>query len=97
MSAHLLHFEWDEQKALLNLRKHGVSFEEASLSFFDERFIRRVDIKHSVYETRYGGIGRITSGKLLVTTYTERGDNIRIISSRKANKKEKLDYENFKE
>ncbi len=90
------HFEWNEQKALLNLEKHGVSFEEAALSFFDADFVRAEDRKHSLTEQRYSGIGKIQRTKMVVTIFTERGNNIRIISSRLANKKERDVYEKRK-
>ena len=90
------HFEWDDRKASLNKRKHGVDFEEAALSFFDQDFIRVQDPKHSIIEVRYAGIGRTPQGRILVTHYTERGMNIRIISSRPANRKERKTYEDRK-
>jgi uncharacterized DUF497 family protein len=96
MQERLAHFEWDEKKASLNFKKHGVRFEDAALTFFDADFIRLFDAKHSADEVRYAGTGSHPSGVLLVTIYTERGDNFRIISSRKANKKERQDYENLK-
>jgi len=93
MTDHLGHFEWDDKKAALNMRKHGVSFEEAALSFFDQDFIRVYDTKHSISEERYAGIGRTPEGRMLV----ERGSNIRIISSRQPNKKERKTYEDRKD
>jgi uncharacterized DUF497 family protein len=96
MKDHLGHFEWDDKKAALNMVKHGVDFEEAALSFFDQDFIRLPDTKHSVTEERYAGKGRTPLGKMIVTNYTERGLNIRIISSRLANKKERKKYEDRK-
>ena len=96
MDGHLGQFEWDDKKASLNLSKHGVQFDDAALSFFDKDFIRIPDHKHSIIEERYAGIGRTRTGKIRVTNYTERGDNIRIISSRSANKKERKTYEDRK-
>jgi uncharacterized DUF497 family protein len=95
MDDRLLQFEWDERKAQINFAKHGVTFEEAALTFFDESFIRTFDATHSEIEARYIGIGEHPASGLLVTCYTERGDNIRIISARKANKRERRDYEAF--
>jgi uncharacterized DUF497 family protein len=96
MKERLANFEWDEMKAALNFKKHGVRFEDAAETFFDEDFIRLFDEKHSEVEIRYAGTGKHPSGIILVTIYTERGDMIRIISSRKANKKERQLYENSK-
>ena len=95
MDNRLLQFEWDERKAALNFAKHGIRFEEAALTFFDEKFIRTFDKKHSEVEIRYAGIGRHPARGLIVTCYTERSDHIRIISAQKANKKERRDYEEF--
>ena len=97
MKDHLGHFEWDDRKAALNLLKHVVDFEEAALSFFDQDFIRIPDEKHSITEDRYAGIGRTPDGRMLVTNFTERGANIRIISSRQSNKKERKMYEDRKD
>jgi uncharacterized DUF497 family protein len=97
MENHLGYFEWDDKKAALNLLKHGVVLEEAAISFFDPDFIRLPDEKHSITEERYAGIGRTPIGRMLVTNYTERGSNIRIISSRRANKKERKIYEDRKD
>jgi hypothetical protein len=96
MQNRLAGFEWDEKKETLNFAKHGVRFEDAALTFFDADFIRLFDAKHSESETRYAGIGMRPGGTLLVTIYTERGNLIRIISSRKANKKERVSYEKLK-
>jgi uncharacterized DUF497 family protein len=93
MDKRLANFEWDENKAALNLEKHGVRFEDAAETLFDEDFIRLFDEKHSEVEIRYVGTGRHPTGAMLVTIYTERGDTFRIISSRKANKKERQAYE----
>jgi uncharacterized DUF497 family protein len=96
MDKRLGSFEWDENKAALNFEKHGVRFEDAAETFFDDDFIRLFDEKHSGGEIRYAGTGKHPSGVMLVTIYTERGDIFRIISSRKANKKERSEYENSK-
>ena len=90
-------FEWDEKKAMLNLLKHGIHFEDAARTFFDPNFIRLLDPKHSEAEVRYAGIGQHPMGGVLVTIYTERGESFRIISSRRANKKERQMYEDAKE
>jgi hypothetical protein len=87
-----LTFEWDEAKDLTNQRKHGVSFEEAKSVFNDSRSITIVDERHSDEENRYLDIGISSRGRLIVVAYTERGDNIRIISCRKATKSEGKTY-----
>lgn len=91
------HFEWDEEKATANFLKHKIAFDESVTSFFDTDFLRMPDEKHSLIERRYLGIGSSNKGNLLVTVFTERVSNIRIISSRKANKKEREVYEKRKE
>jgi uncharacterized protein len=88
-----LQFEWDEQTADLNATKHGVSFEEAKTVFADLRSIAIDDLEHSIEEDRYIDIGRSGRGRLLVVVYTERGDRIRIISSRCATNREIRIYE----
>jgi uncharacterized protein len=96
MKERLANFEWDDKKAALNFKKHGVLFEDAAETFFDKDFIRLFDEKHSDIEIRYAGTGKPPSGIMLVTIYTERGDMIRIISSRRANKRERQIYEKSK-
>jgi uncharacterized DUF497 family protein len=86
-------FEWDDVKARANLRKHGVSFDEAVTVFNDPLSITVSDAKHSNDEYRYVDIGMSDEGRLLVVIYTERGDKIRIISSRGATIRERKLYE----
>jgi uncharacterized protein len=93
MEEHLGYFEWDDAKAELNFEKHGVLFEDAALTFFDRNFLRLFDEKHSGEEIRYAGLGKHPAGRILVTIYTERRELIRIISARKANKKEQVTHE----
>ena len=88
-----LRFEWHEQKAIENLRKHGVSFEEAKSVFNDPFAITIADPEHSTDEDRFVDIGLSSEGQVLVVVYTERGENIRIISSRKATRAERSTYE----
>ncbi len=88
-----LTFEWDNKKALANLRKHGVSFEEASTVFRDTLSATVPDPLHSHAEDRFVTIGMSTSGKLLVVVHSDRGDKIRVISARPATTKERKDYE----
>lgn len=86
-------FEWDEEKAKANLKKHKVSFDEAATVFSDPFSITIPDPDHSVGEQRYIDIGNSDKGRVLVVVYTERGDNIRIISCRKATPRERRRYE----
>ncbi|HEX3035863.1 MAG TPA: BrnT family toxin [Thermodesulfobacteriota bacterium] len=88
-----LNFEWDEKKAKANFRKHKVSFDEAVTVFSDPFSITISDPDHSADEERYIDIGYSDKGRLLVVVYTERGPNIRIISCRKATRKEQRSYE----
>jgi len=81
-------FEWDEEKAKENLRKHKVRFEEAKTVFNDPSSITIYDSHHSSGEHRYIDIGCSSKGRILVVVYTERRSNIRIISSRRATKSE---------
>lgn len=88
-----LNFEWDEGKAKSNLKKHRVSFEEATTVFLDPFSMTIPDPGHSVEEQRYIDIGSSDKGQVLVVVYTERGANIRIISCRKATSSERKLYE----
>jgi len=88
-----LKFEWDEEKAKANLKKHRVSFDEATTVFIDPLSITIPDPDHSVDEQRYIDIGSSDKGRVLVVAYTERGSNIRIISCRKATPSERKLYE----
>jgi uncharacterized DUF497 family protein len=88
-----LSFEWDENKAKLNSAKHGVSFEEASTVFGDPLSLTIPDPAHSRVEDRFVILGCSHGRKLLVVVHTERGDNIRIISARRASRKERKQYE----
>ncbi len=86
-------FEWDEEKAEVNLKKHKVGFEEAKSVFGDLFSITVDDPDHSMEEQRFIDIGKSASGKLLVVVYTERGSKTRIISCRKATPAEHRKYE----
>jgi uncharacterized protein len=85
-------FEWDEEKAKANLKKHRVSFEEATTVFLDPFSITIFDPDHSENEQRYIDIGSSGKNRVLVVIYTERGSNIRIISCRKATSLESKFY-----
>jgi uncharacterized DUF497 family protein len=89
----LLLFEWDPEKAATNKRIHGITFDEASTAFRDTPSLTIYDPLHSVDEVRFVLIGSSHRNRLLVVVHTERGDRIRIISARKAKKKEKQHYE----
>jgi uncharacterized DUF497 family protein len=88
-----LTFEWDPRKARSNLIKHGVGFEEASTVFGDLLSLTIPDPEHSRTEERYVTMGTTFTGKLLVVVHTDRGDNIRIISARRASRRERSSYE----
>ena len=85
--------EWDESKAQENLRKHGVSFEEAATVFGDPLSLTIDDPLHSPEEDRLIMIGQSYRGRMLVVVHAERGDNIRIISARLATPRERRTYE----
>jgi len=90
----MLKFEWEPQKANINLKKHDVSFAEASTAFEDVLSLTVDDPLHSNDEERLVLIGMSFKNRLTIVVHTERGDNIRIISARKATKKERKYYEN---
>jgi uncharacterized protein len=86
-------FEWDPQKAGSNRQKHGVSFQEAASVFSDSLSITYHDPDHSITEHRFITIGLSQSGRVLLVSHTDRGDNIRIISARKTTRQERSFYE----
>ena len=86
-------FEWDEHKANLNLRKHKVSFEEATTVFDDPYLMTFPDEEHSDNEQRFIDIGNSAKERVLVVIHTEREEIIRIISGRKATMTERGVYE----
>jgi uncharacterized DUF497 family protein len=88
-----MEFEWDPEKARRNLTKHGVAFEEAATVFADFLSSTFPDPEHSIEEEREITIGTSERGRLLVVSHTERGDRIRIISARKATRRERKAYE----
>ena len=88
-----IHFSWDNSKALLNKRKHGVSFEEAQTVFYDGNAIEYFDPDHSEDEDRFIMIGFSFKLRMLVVCYCARkGNTIRIISARKATRHEADNY-----
>ncbi len=88
-----LTFEWDVQKARQNLKKHNISFEEASTVFGDTLSRTIEDPLHSEDEDRYVIIGQSARERLLVVVHTIRGDRIRIISARTPTLSERRNYE----
>ncbi len=86
-------FEWDDKKAKSNLIKHKISFEEASTAFGDDLSITIEDPLHSQNKNRLILIGKSINHKTLVVVHIEQTDLIRIISARKATKKEQKFYE----
>ncbi|HTV56599.1 MAG TPA: BrnT family toxin [Terriglobia bacterium] len=88
-----MYFEWDSAKAAKNLRKHGVSFEEASTVFYDALAATGSDPDNSETEERMVTFGMSSVGKLLVVSHVERGEVIRIISARRATPRERRIYE----
>ncbi len=88
-----MRYEWNEAKAAHNLRKHGISFAEAQTVFDDPLFMDFYDPEHSRGEHRYIILGESAAGTLLMVSYTERADAIRLISTRKATPKERRAYE----
>jgi uncharacterized DUF497 family protein len=91
-------FAWDGRKAQQNLRKHGVSFDEASSVFFDENAVEFFDPHHSTREDRFLMLGTSFRFRVLVVSYCFRrgGEQIRIISARKATNKERKTYNESK-
>lgn len=85
--------EWDPVKARTNLKKHEISFEEASTVFDDPLFITFLDVEHSLDEERYITLGLSQRSRLLLVAHTDREGAIRIISARKATENERRFYE----
>ena len=90
-----LRFEWDARKAAANLRKHGVSFEEARTAFLDDSALLRPDDDHSDDEDRFLLLGLSGRMRTLVVChcYRQEDEVIRLISARKANSLERQQYE----
>ena len=95
----MFHFEWDDEKSKANLKKHGISFLEASSVFFDENARILDDPEHSGDEERFILLGFSKEHKMLVVChcYREKELIVRIISARKATKRESLSYWSFYE
>jgi uncharacterized DUF497 family protein len=92
-----LDFDWDEDKAAANFKKHGITFEEAKTVFGDPFSVTIDDPAHSLREYRFVDIGTSASGVILAVAYAERRRKIRLISCRKATKAERKIYEERKD
>ena len=88
-----MQFAWDEKKAATNLAKHGVSFEEAETVFDDPFYVDFYDPDHSFVEYRYIIIGESQQRRLLIVSYTERDDVVRLVSAREVTRSERETYE----
>jgi hypothetical protein len=88
-----MRFEWNALKAARNLRKHGVSSDEASSVFFDPLSATGDDPDHSLAERRFVTFGMSSSGRLLVVTHMEQDEAIRMITARLATRTERKLYE----
>ena len=88
-----MQFEWDPAKAAANLKRHRVSFHEAAAVLTDPLSTTFPDEVHSADEVRFLTIGASTQGNIVVVAHTERNDTIRIISARRATRREREFYE----
>ena len=88
-----MEFEWDEEKARANLAKHDLSFEEAKTVFDDPLYVDLHDPDHSQDEHRYIMIGQSNQGRVVIVSYTERNDTIRLINAREMTRSERKAYE----
>ena len=89
-------FEWDDEKARANIKKHGIDFETAARVFADENRLEIYDEEHSETEDRYITIGMIDNVACVVmVVYTERGEAVRLISARKATSQERRMYYDY--
>lgn len=90
----LIRFEWDPLKAVANLKKHSVSFEEAQSTFYDEFAVQFYDDEHSTSDDRFLLLGLSSKARLLLVCHCEEGAGniIRIISARKATNRESAFY-----
>ena len=77
-------FEWDEEKNLLNVKKHGIAFDEILEIFDDPAFLTGFDFEHSLHEDRYYGIGSLNGILIVLVFFLEKGERIRLISARQA-------------
>jgi hypothetical protein len=91
----MIKFEWDSAKAAANFKKHQISFDEAKSVFYDEFAVQFFDAEHTADEDRFLMLGISSGAKLLIVCHCERerGEVIRIISARKATKRESAFYQ----
>ncbi len=88
-----MQFDWDKNKAKSNFSKHGITFEEAVTVFADPYLLFTEDVKHSEGEIREWAMGEAENGLIIVVIFTMRNEFLRIISARKATKREVKKYE----
>jgi uncharacterized DUF497 family protein len=88
-----MEFKWDDKKAAANLADHGVSFDEAKTVFDDPLYVDFYDPDHSYDEHRFLVVGESRQGRLLIVSYSERGDAVRLISAREVTLAERKAYE----
>lgn len=88
-----MRFEWDPQKAIENFAKHKVSFDEASTVFGDPLSGTIPDPEHSIEEPRFITVGLSNASRLLVVVHADREDIVRLISARRATRRERRSYE----
>ncbi len=86
-------FEWDKGNLDKSYKKHGITPNEAEEVFLDEEILLLEDDRHSQVEERFKAIGKVIKGEILLIVFTVRKTNIRIVSARKANQKERRLYE----
>ena len=86
-------FEWDSNKNVWNIQKHGIDFRDAVEVFSDERAVLRYDVAHSEEEERFLIVGMLRGVIITAIVFTDRGNITRLISARKATQEEVLDYE----
>jgi len=88
-----VNFEWDPAKARRNRRKHRVSFQEAATVFGDPLAMTFLDPDHSASEQRFITVGVSSTNRILIVAHADRGENVRIISARRATQTERKYYE----
>jgi len=88
-----MNFEWDSPKALANVKKHGITFDEAATVFLDAMALSGPDPDHSLDESRYISFGMSSLGHLLAVSHTYRPGGIRLISARRVTREERKLYE----
>jgi len=86
-------FKWDERKRIRNIRSHSVDFTGVEETFEDQHAFVQFDARHSKAEDRFFILGKTGRGRLLITVFTQRGSKVRIISSRRASRREARGYE----